>query len=368
MSSIPLAFLDLVPISSGSNPGEALRSSLDLVRRAEDFGYSRYWFAEHHLNPGVAGTSPAVLLALAASTTSSIRLGAAAVQMGHRTALSVLEEFGLIDALHPGRLDLGLGRSGGAPPNRAAGAQRTQTEVLPGGLRLPPPVSLAHLATAPRIQAQKDLLLQPGATAQPYSEQIDDLLALLAGSYVHENGVTLNPVPGADLQLWIHGSSGGESAHVAGRHGLRFGANYHVAPAGILEAVAAYREAFVPSAELPAPHVIVSADVVVAEDSTQAHRLAAGYRPWVYSIRSGAGAIEYPTPEAAQTLGPSADDPLVADRLETQFVGTAGEVADRLASLQEATGADELLVTTITHDPQDRARSLQLLAKEWQQR
>ena len=123
MATTPLAVLDLVPISSGSSAAEALRNSIDLAQAAERLGYARYWFAEHHLNPGVAGTSPAVVLALTAAATSTIRIGSGAVQMGHRTALSTVEEFGLIDALHPGRLDLGLGRSpGGRPAKRPGGA------------------------------------------------------------------------------------------------------------------------------------------------------------------------------------------------------------------------------------------------------
>ena len=120
MSGVPLGVLDLVPISTGSSAAEALRNSIDLAQQAEQLGYTRYWFAEHHLNPGVAGTSPAVVLALTAGATSTIRIGSGAVQMGHRTALSTVEEFGLIDALHPGRLDLGLGRSAGRPPAGAA--------------------------------------------------------------------------------------------------------------------------------------------------------------------------------------------------------------------------------------------------------
>src|ERR1700759_3362438 len=115
MTRTPLTVLDLVPISSGSTARQALRNSLDLARQTERLGYSRYWFAEHHLNPGVAGTSPAVVLSLAAAATTTIRLGSGAVQMGHRTALSPVEEFGLLDTAFPGRFDLGLGRSGGRP-------------------------------------------------------------------------------------------------------------------------------------------------------------------------------------------------------------------------------------------------------------
>ena len=129
MPTTPLAVLDLVPISSGATAADALRNSIDLAQRAERLGYARYWFAEHHLNPGVAGTSPAVVLALTAAATSTIRIGSGAVQMGHRTALSTVEEFGLIDALHPGRLDLGLGRSGGKPPGRSGQVSQPTTSA-----------------------------------------------------------------------------------------------------------------------------------------------------------------------------------------------------------------------------------------------
>ena len=111
-SPAPLSVLDLVPVASGQTPADALRSSIDLAQQAERLGYHRYWFAEHHLNPGVAATDPAVLVALAAAVTTSIRVGSGGVQLGHRTPLSVVEEFGLLDAAFPGRVDLGLGRSG----------------------------------------------------------------------------------------------------------------------------------------------------------------------------------------------------------------------------------------------------------------
>jgi luciferase family oxidoreductase group 1 len=132
MTSTPLTVLDLIPISSGSTAAQALRNSTDLARQAERLGYTRYWFAEHHLNPGVAGTSPAVALALTAAATSTIRLGSGAVQMGHRTALSTVEEFGLLDTAYPGRFDLGLGRSGGRPREPKAPALRTGCLSRPG--------------------------------------------------------------------------------------------------------------------------------------------------------------------------------------------------------------------------------------------
>ena len=167
------------------------------------------------------------------------------------------------------------------------------------------------------------------------------------------------PGEGADVQVWILGSSGGQSASVAGANGLRFAANYHVSPATVLEAVEGYRAAFRPSAELSQPYVSVSADVVVA----------AGYGPWVRSIRSGEGAIQFPTPaQAREHAWTDTGRALVADRVDTQFVGSPGQVADQLERLRDATDADEVIVTTLTHDHADRVRSCQLLAREWDRR
>ena len=369
----PLTVLDLVPVSSGSDAPTALRNSIDLARQAERLGYTRYWFAEHHLNPGVAGTSPAVVLALTAAATSTIRLGSGAVQMGHRTALSTVEEFGLLDALHPCRFDLGLGRSGGKPTEAdrnpaLVGATAVVDGRAPNGLRIPPRFSFAHLLTSPRFALQRTLLQLPGAQSQNYTEQVDDILALLAGTYRSADGEEAHVVPGegSDLQVWILGSSAGESAVVAGERALRFAANYHVSPATVLEAAEGYRAAFRPSAELPRPYVSVSADVVVADDEATARELATGYGLWVRSIRTAEGAIPFPTPdEARRHVWTDADRELVADRVDTQFVGDPRQVADQLEQLRDATGADELIITTITHDHADRVRSYQLLAQEW---
>ncbi|MBJ7339276.1 LLM class flavin-dependent oxidoreductase [Mycolicibacterium sp.] len=375
MSATPLAVLDLVPISSGSTPAEAVRNSIDLARRVEQFGYSRFWFAEHHLNPGVAGTSPAVLLALTAGETSTIRLGSGALQMGHRTALSTVEEFGLLDALYPSRFDLGLGRSGGRPVAPTRDVTSEAPPVVGGrasnGLPIPPPFDPTPLLKSPRIAMQKALLQLPDATPQNYDEQVGDVLALFADTYQSDNGERATVVPGrgADLQVWILGSSGGESAGVAGRNGLRFAANYHVAPSRVLEATHGYRSAFRPSAALAEPYVAVSADVVVAENDDDARELAAGYGPWVRSIRTAEGAIPFPSPdEARRHVWTDEDRALVSDRLDTQFVGSPATVADQLELLRDATDADELIITTITHRHADRVRSYQLLAQEWARR
>ena len=378
-NAIPLSVLDLVPIPSGSTARQAIANTIELAKRAETAGYRRYWVAEHHLNPGVAGTTPALLIALIANATRTLRVGSGAVLMGHHTPLAVVEQFGILDAVHPGRIDLGLGRSGfkrlqervsDIPPATAAtpaavslGNRRTEH-----GLLIPPPFSFANLIGSPRAALQISLLQQPRAETPDYAEQVDDILALIGGTYRGADGTEAHVVPGegAQLDVWILGSSGGNSAEVAGRRGLPFAANYHVAPSSVLEAVAAYRAAFRPSATLTRPHVSVSADVVVAPTDREARELATGYAPWVRSIRSAEGAIVFPSPDEARSYEWSSDDQaLVQDRLDTQFVGSPDRVADELGILATETGADELLITTITHDQRDRIRSYELLADEW---
>jgi alkanesulfonate monooxygenase SsuD/methylene tetrahydromethanopterin reductase-like flavin-dependent oxidoreductase (luciferase family) len=300
------------------------------------------------------------------------------VQVGFRTALSVAEEFGILDALHPGRIDLGLGRSGQRRTEAVteldasrAGPPPAPTERVVDGLLIPKPFSFARLLGSPRLRHLYGHLQQPGAESPEYGEQVGEILALIDGSLTTPDGDPVDAVTatGAELEVWVFGSSAGRSAEVAGERGLPFAANYHVSPATVLEAVEGYRAAFRPSSRLSKPHVAVSADVVVADDDVAAARLASPYGLWVRSIRTGEGAIPFPTPEAAARHEWSeADRELVADRIDTQFVGSPGTVADRLETLAAVTGADELIVTTITHDPADRIRSHLLLAEEWRNR
>jgi luciferase family oxidoreductase group 1 len=241
----------------------------------------------------------------------------------------------------------------------------------PNGLLIPPRFSYGSLLKSPRFALQKTLLQLPHAEPQNYTEQVGDVLALIAGTYRSPDGQEAHVVPGegAALQIWILGSSGGESAEVGGQQGLRFAANYHVSPATVLEAVDGYRAAFKASADLDRPYVSVSADVVVADDEASARELATGYGLWVRSIRTAEGAIQFPTPEEARRYQwTDADRALVADRVDTQFAGTPRQVADQLERLRDATEADELIITTITHDHADRVRSYQLLAEEWARR
>ena len=381
--AVPLSVLDLVPVAAGQTPADAVRNSIDLARQAERLGYHRYWFAEHHLNPGVAGTAPAIMVGLAAGATSTIRVGSGGVQMGHRTPLSVVEEFGLLDAAFPGRLDLGLGRTLGTPRRRREGADGGAAAAAPaaprpprpkppartvGGVLIPSPPSLGRLRHSPRVDVARQLLQQPDAITPDYGEQIAEVIALLEGTHRSSGGLDahVHPGEGANVQIWILGSSGGASADVAGQHALRFAANYHVSPATILDAVEGYRAAFQPARGLSAPYVCVSVDAVVADDERRARELAEGYGPWVLGIRSGEGADPFLPPEEARAVRWTDDDrALVADRVATQVVGGPADVVEQLGRIVDVTGADELVVTTMTHDHADRVQSYELLAKHW---
>ncbi len=368
--TVPLSILDLAPISEGCDAAMALRNTVDLAQHAEDWGYKRYWLAEHHF-VAVASSQPAVLIGQIAAATSRIRVGAAAVQLGQTTSVAVVESFGTLDAFHPGRIDLGVGRSGQRRREALEDAASKPKAEHPtewrdvGGVIVPPPFDVSALMRNPRLRAKMSVLQQPEAVAPDFADQVDDILALLDGSYLIGD-VDAHATPGerSALTPWVFGSSKGQSAQVAGGRGLPFVASYHITPATALDAVEVYRAAFQPSDALAEPYVVVSADVVVADDSETAHRLASSYGHWVYSIRAGDGAVPYPNPDTVPPLSHEQRE-LVKDRTATQFVGDPDEVAAGLETLQRVTEADELVVTSVTHSHSDRLRSHELLAKRW---
>ncbi|MFJ4029727.1 LLM class flavin-dependent oxidoreductase [Paenarthrobacter sp. NPDC089989] len=373
-SVIPLSVLDLSPVSANQSSGEALRSTINLAVATEAAGYSRYWLAEHHLNDGVAGSSPHVLAGLVASATKSIRVGTAATLLGNYRPLQIAESIGTLAAVFPDRLDLGFGRSGPpkSPSEPAPGFIAPDSsepeERIVDGLVVPAPRPIFGAVLPRKFRLQSELLGRFPGDTDNFENDVQDIIGFFTGDYRTKHGeeVTATPALGQSPQFWIHGSTAGPSARLAGKLGLPFGANYHVAPATVLDAIAEYRSHFKPSETLPEPHVIVSADVLVAPDEFSARRLARGYAQWVYGIRSGQGAIPYPSPDDAAdfTLDGEAEES-VKDRLDTRFVGDPHQVSDNLRTLQHATGAQELLITTIAHHPSDRESSYQLLAEAW---
>lgn len=392
-SRVPLSILDLAVVSEGSTGAQALRDTLDTAVRADALGYRRIWFAEHHLSPGVASASPAVLAALVAERTSRIRVGSGAVLLSTTSPLIAAEQFGTVAALHPGRVDLGLGRAftpppakgaqsagGGAPPSGTGEApaappvppapERPAGTHVVDGLLVPaaPGVDLSDSALRERLLAQKEVV---GASRTPgeFRAELELVLGLRAGTFTDGAGTgwTSPPVEGAAFDLFVLASSGGVSARVAGELGLPLAANYHVGPSATLDTVAAYRAAFRPGV-LDRPYVVVSADVLVADTDDEARRIGEPFTAWVLSIRRGAGgAVAYPAPGTSPAWEDltDADRAAVQDRVETRFVGSPETVVERLETLARVTAADEIVVTTAAHDPADRARSFELLARHW---
>src|SRR5262245_9809750 len=330
LSPVPLSVLDLAPVSEGSTPGDALRAALRLAAAAERWGYRRYWVAEHHNMPGIASSSPAVLLAHAAGVTETIRLGSGGVMLPNHASLVVAEQFGMLEALHPGRIDLGIGRAPGTDQVTAVALRRSRAAVI----------------------------------ADDFPEQLMELMGYFSGEWPEDHpfrAVTAVPALGHRPALWLLGSSD-YSARAAGLLGLPFSFAYHFAAGNTLPALAAYRAAFRPSDELATPHVMLGVSVVCAETDERARWLAGSGALAFVRRRSGRPG-RFPSPEeAAEYSFTPAEKELLRSWEATTVIGGPDAVRRQLDELVGATGADELIVTTMVHDPADRLRSYALVA------
>jgi luciferase family oxidoreductase group 1 len=327
---VPLSVLDLAPVGDGSTPTQALRSSLVLAAEAERHGYRRYWVAEHHNMPGIASSSPPVLLAHAAGVTETIRLGSGGVMLPNHASLVVAEQFGMLEALHPGRIDLGIGRAPGTDQLTARALRRS-----------------------------------PGALAvDDFPEQLVELMGYFSGEFPEGHPyarITAVPGLGHRPELWLLGSSD-YSAQAAGVLGLPFSFAHHFAAANTEPAVRAYRAAFRPSADLDAPYVMLGVSVVCAETVDEARWLAGSGALAFLRLRSGRPG-RYPTPEEAAGYRYTPHErEVVKAWTSSHIVGDPPAVRAALAELAERTGADELMVTTLTHSPDARLASYRLVA------
>jgi luciferase family oxidoreductase group 1 len=319
-----LSVLDLVPVAAGSTATEALAASTALVRRAEQLGFRRYWVAEHHGMPGIASSSPSVLIAHLAAATSRIRVGSGGVMLPNHQPLVVAEQFGTLEALHPGRIDLGIGRAPGTD-QRTARALRRGTDPL---------------------------------GADDFPEQLTELV-----SYFHGDGPVLAvPAAGNEPAMWLLGSSG-YSAQVAGLLGLPFAFAHHFSGENTLPALALYRERFRPSAVLDRPYALVAASVLAAPTDEEARRLARPSALQFLRLRQGQPGV-LPTPAETDAYPyTELERRFVEERLAGQIIGSPETVRAGVRELVERTAADELMVVTSTFDSADRLRSYELLAQ-----
>jgi luciferase family oxidoreductase group 1 len=329
--SVPLSVLDLCPVPMGEPAREALRRSVDLARHAEGWGLTRYWVAEHHNMPGIASAAPAVLAGQIASATSAIRVGSGGVMLPNHAPLTVAEQFGTLEALHPGRIDLGIGR--------APGTDR---------------------ATARALRRSAD-----GLAASDFAGQLAELRGYFAGQAGRDSGpgqIRAIPAEGNEPAVWLLGSTG-YAAELAGQLGLPFAFAYHFSAANARPALALYRRAFRPSAELPEPYCLISVSVLCAEDDAAAHWLHGSSRLSALRVRAGRPAALPSPEEAAARPYTAAEQAVIAEATGSHVVGGPAAVGGLLNRLVASTGADELMVTTSTFAHADRLASYELLAQ-----
>jgi luciferase family oxidoreductase group 1 len=325
-----LSVLDLAPVSEGSTPADALRNSIELARTVEALGYHRHWVAEHHNMPGIASSSPAVLLAHLASATSTIRVGSGGVMLPNHSPLVIAEQFGMLEALHPGRVDLGIGRAPGTDQVTARALRRTDLSF----------------------------------TEDEFPAQLVELLGYFSGSFPDGHpfrGVTAVPGLGYRPALWLLGSST-YGAQVAGVLGLPYSFAHHFAAAGTDAAVAAYRATFRPSADLDRPYLMLGVAVLCADTDEHARFLAGSSQLAFVRLRSGRPG-RFPSPEeaAAHEFAPWELE-MARSWTGSHMVGSPETVRRQLMELAERTQADELMLTTMMHSHAERLHSYELVA------
>ena len=322
---IPLSVLDLSPVPEGSSTGQALRNSIDLARHVEALGFQRYWMAEHHNMPGIASAATAVALAHVAAATSTIRIGAGGVMLPNHAPLLIAEQFGTLAALHPGRIDLGLGRAPGSDQIAARAMRRN-------------------------LSADVDQF--PA-----------DVIELMNYFRPTEPGQVLQAVPGAgeEVAVWILGSST-YGAQLAAHLGLPYAFASHFAPGQMRDAMAIYRERFRPSERLAAPHVMLGVNIFAADTDAAARLLFSSQQQAFLNLRRGRPG-KLPPPVADFEAGLDRyGRAMLDDALSCAVVGGPETVRDGLQAFVASTGADELMVTAQIFDHDARKRSFEILA------
>jgi luciferase family oxidoreductase group 1 len=326
-----LSVLDVSPVSSGSDGAQALRNTLELSRLADRLGYERYWLAEHHNLPSIASSAPEIMIGHVANVTERIRVGAGGIMLPNHAPLKVAETFRVLEALHPERIDLGIGRAPGTDPVTATALRRSQD----------------------------------GLEAEDFPQRFGELLAFSGGGFTEDHpfrSVVAMPSDVGLPPIWLLGSSG-YSARAAGEMGLGYAFASHFSPADPSPALLAYRESFEPSDSFERPSAILAVAVICGETNEHAERLATSMElAWVRMRSGNPGPL--PNPEEAMAYPYTPAERRLADAYRSmQVVGDPRTVRARIEELAEHTAADEVMVTTNVYDHAERLRSYERLAE-----
>jgi len=317
-----LSVLDLVPVREGGNVSEALNDATELGRSAEQYGYDRFWVAEHHAMEGIAGGATSVVLAHIGNATSHIRIGSGGIMLPNHTPFQIAEQFGTLDALFPGRIDLGLGRAPGAGP-----------------------------------ELQRALRKNLHQAAEMFPHDVMELRALITGDV--ELPIHATPGRGAQIEFWMLGSSL-FGAQLAAQLGMPYAFAAHFAPDHLDAALALYRRDFQPSEQFAQPHVMVAMNVFAADTEDEAQLLASSQQQSFVRLRSGnPGKLPPPIADYSSTL-PAPAQAMLAHLGQAAAVGTPAQIKDSISAFVDRTQADEIIVCGATYDPEARVRSLDL--------
>ncbi|CAN5317483.1 LLM class flavin-dependent oxidoreductase [soil metagenome] len=321
-----LSILDLAPVPQGSTVTEALANTIDLARHAERLGYNRYWLAEHHNMAGIASAATSVVIGAVAAATRTIRVGAGGVMLPNHAPLVIAEQFGTLAALHPGRIDLGLGRAPGSDQQTARALRRTLQGDVDG-----------------------------------FPQDVMELMHWFEPA-VEGQAVRASPGEGQDVPVWILGSST-YGAQLAAHLGLPYAFASHFAPGDLMPALRIYRETFRPSARLQTPYVMLGFNVFAADTDAEARLLFSSVQQAFVNLRTGKpGKLPPPVEGYEARLEPAARA-MIAQALACSAVGSAATVRAGIDAFVSQTGADELMITSQIWSPQARVRSLEILAE-----
>ncbi|MCG7345946.1 LLM class flavin-dependent oxidoreductase [Sporosarcina sp. ACRSL] len=325
-NGIPLSVLDLALINEGSSAAQSFKNSVDLARHAENWGFNRFWFAEHHNMPGVASSATSVIIGHVAGATETIRLGAGGVMLPNHAPLVIAEQFGTLDALYPGRIDLGLGRAPGSDQATAYALRRT-----------------LH------------------SSGNEFPQQLAELRAYF--EYDPSARVRAFPGEGQDIPIWLLGSSD-FSARLAAELGLPFSFASHFAPTYMMQALSLYHRNFKPSKDLEKPYTMLGVTLIAADTDEKAHNIATSQQQQFLDIRRGVTTQFKPPIDDVDSVWSDFEKATVAELLEwpSMIVGSPETVKQKLEAFVEMTKADECIISSGIYNHEDRLRSYEILA------
>lgn len=325
LNEIPVSLLDLAPIVAGDTPADSFKKSLALAQSTEEFGYTRYWFAEHHNMENIASSATSVLIGYIAGGTTKIRVGSGGIMLPNHAPLVIAEQFGTLEHLYPGRIDLGLGRAPGTDPLTSNALRRS-------------------------LRGNVDDFPQDVMELRDYLAPKDDT-----------SKVRAIPGEGTEVPIWLLGSST-YSAQLAAMLGLPFAFASHFAPVYLMDALRLYRQNFRPSEQLQQPYCMACVNVIAADTDEEAERLATSFYTLAMGIVTGKRQPLQPPVENMEGLWTEYEEAAVKQMMQYSFIGSAEKVKTQLQSFVEQSGVDEVMIASYIFDNAAKIRSYQMIA------